>query len=151
MPKELSMYNYDDNGALSITHFAPDTVTTACGAYILDGRAAWTQEPGLVEGCPPCLQAAQNARPECGPGRQRPPCLPLPPAPSAAALATTWAMPEPSEKWPTVSLPPAPTTKHRPQTNCPSPGTKPSSSSKTCQHQRIAKFLPRAENTAGGR
>ena len=54
------MYNYDDNGALSITHFAPDTVTTACGAYILDGRAAWTQEPGLVEGCPPCLQAAQN-------------------------------------------------------------------------------------------
>ena len=55
------MYNYDDNGALSITHFAPDTVTTACGVYILDGRAAWTPEPGLVEGCPPCLQAAQNA------------------------------------------------------------------------------------------
>ena len=55
------MFNYDDNGALSITHFAPDTVTAACGAYILDGRAAWTQEPGLVEGCPPCLQAAQNA------------------------------------------------------------------------------------------
>ena len=54
------MYNYDDNGALSITHFAPDTVTTACGAYILDGRAAWTAEPGLVEGCPPCIQAAQN-------------------------------------------------------------------------------------------
>ena len=55
------MFNYDDNGALSITHFAPDTVTTACGAYILDGRASWTQEPGLVEGCPPCMQAAQNA------------------------------------------------------------------------------------------
>ena len=54
------MFNYDDNGALSITHFAPDTVTTACGAYILDGRSAWTAEPGLVEGCPPCLQAAQN-------------------------------------------------------------------------------------------
>ena len=54
------MYNYDDNGALIITHFAPDTVTTACGAYILAGRAAWTAEPGLVEGCPPCLQAAQN-------------------------------------------------------------------------------------------
>ena len=54
------MYNYDDNGALSITHFAPDTVTTACGVYILDGRAAWTQDPRLVEGCPPCMQAAQN-------------------------------------------------------------------------------------------
>ena len=52
MPKEMSMYNYDDNGALSITHFAPDTVTTACGTYILDGRSAWTQEPGSVEGCP---------------------------------------------------------------------------------------------------
>ena len=38
------MYNYDDNGALSITHFAPDTVTAACGVYILDGRADWTPD-----------------------------------------------------------------------------------------------------------
>ena len=55
------MYNYDDNGALIITHFSPDTVTAACGVYILDGRAAWTEDQRLVEGCPPCLQAAQNA------------------------------------------------------------------------------------------
>ena len=66
------MYNYDDNGALIITHFAPDTVTAACGAYILAGRAAWTEDPRLVEGCPPCFQAAQNADqvdngpPSCG-------------------------------------------------------------------------------------
>ena len=67
MAKEVSMYNYDQDGALSITHFAPDTVTAACGVYILDGRAAWTEEPGLVEGCPPCLQAAQvdNDPPFC--------------------------------------------------------------------------------------
>ena len=49
---------YDQDGALVITHFAPNTVTTACGAYILDGRAAWTEEPDLVEGCPACLTAA---------------------------------------------------------------------------------------------
>ena len=55
------MYNYDDNGALIITHFSPDTVTAACGVYILDRRAAWTEDQRLVEGCPPCLQAAQNA------------------------------------------------------------------------------------------
>ena len=54
------MHNYDDNGALIITYFAPDTVTAACGAYILGGQAAWTEDPRLVEGCPPCLQAAQN-------------------------------------------------------------------------------------------
>ena len=58
MAKEMSIYNYDQDGALIITHFAPDTVTAACGVYILDRRAAWTVEPGLVEGCPSCLQAA---------------------------------------------------------------------------------------------
>ena len=106
------MYNYDDNGALIITHFSPDTVTAACGVYILDGRAAWTEDQRLVEGCPPCLQAAQNA--------DRQTTAPLPaaaPTPSAAALATTWAMPGASKKSPILSRPT--TTKHRPQTNCP--------------------------------
>ena len=60
MAKEMSIYNYDQDGALIITHFAPDTVTAACGVYILDRRAAWTVEPGLVEGCPSCLQAADQ-------------------------------------------------------------------------------------------
>ena len=54
----MATYNYDQDGALSITHFAPDAVTAACGAYLLDGRAAWTEEPELVEGCSPCLTAA---------------------------------------------------------------------------------------------
>ena len=67
MAKEMSIYNYDQDGALIITHFAPDTVTAACGVYILDRRAAWTVEPGLVEGCPSCLQAAgQNAGQNAG-------------------------------------------------------------------------------------
>ena len=54
----MAKYNYDQVGALSITHFAPDAVTTACGAYLLDRRAAWTVEPDLVDGCPSCLSAA---------------------------------------------------------------------------------------------
>ena len=79
MAQEMSIYNYDQDGALIITHFAPDTVTAACGVYILDRRAAWTEEPGLVEGCPSCLHAAaQNADQDAEPGERQPALLLLP-------------------------------------------------------------------------
>ena len=63
-----SKYNYGQDGALIITHFAPDAVTAACGVYILHGTAAWTEEPELVEGCLPCLRAVaqeDNGPPFC--------------------------------------------------------------------------------------
>ena len=101
MAKEMSIYNYDQDGAPSITHFAPDTVTAAGGVYILDRRAAWTVEPGLVEGCPSCLQAAgQDADQDADQAADqvrtrwtttRPSAAA--PAPAPAALATTWALP----------------------------------------------------------
>ena len=72
------MYNYDDNGALSITHFAPDTVTAACGAYIL-GRPSRLDRGSTISRRLPALYASSPEwGPERKPGRQRPPCLPLP-------------------------------------------------------------------------
>ena len=79
MAKEMSIYNYDQDGALIITHFAPDTVTAACGVYILDRRAAWTVEPGLVEGCPVLpASGGPECGPGCGPGGRQPALLLLP-------------------------------------------------------------------------
>ena len=46
------MFNYDDNGALITTHFAPDTVTTACGVYILGRPSRLDRGTGISRRLP---------------------------------------------------------------------------------------------------
>lgn len=57
----MTDFEYDDTGALVITHYAPDTVTAERGTYILDGVAVWTEDPRQVTGCFSCLRAVNSS------------------------------------------------------------------------------------------